>query len=281
MGEYHSLPSGDDEGTGWVLMQASVRGARHLQSGAPNQDAIDCFVARDRSTIVLTAADGHGGGRYVRSGRGAQLAVSIARATLSSLFERFAEKDHALATDILHDWRRAVQADLEANPLSSAERDQTGNADATIAYGTTLLAAAFGSYGGVVLQLGDGDIFFSRDGSIERAIAVPVLPNEATYSLCMADAADYVQVRWLERSKLEQLSAITIATDGFIKSFRDDKAAAKQLSRMSERLRTEPEQNVTKDLEKWLCEVSAAGSGDDISLAMACRKKGQRPARLM
>src|SRR5690606_24305133 len=63
----------------WHVTGASARGAVHARAQRPNQDAIAWHAPQGPDdSLVLTVADGHGSPRYLRSHRGAKLAVTLA-----------------------------------------------------------------------------------------------------------------------------------------------------------------------------------------------------------
>lgn len=267
----------------WDIAGASVRGASHLRSGIPNQDAAQWFLAPDRHSFAVAVADGHGARLHSRSQRGAQFAVAVAIAEVRS---RIDERPDAplgrnlgeLTARLLQRWREAVQADVERDPLG-AEQCATlarHGLDATGAYGTTLLAAGVGAASGFVIQIGDGHSFFvTREGAATAVLPSHDFPGDATYSLCLPEALDLIEARPVETEELGHIAGIVLSTDGYGKSFRDDGAAA-QVKTMVKRLGRESAAVMTPELETWLNRVSEIGSGDDISVVIAARSLAQR-----
>src|SRR5690606_31297471 len=116
----------------WSVTGASIRGANHARAHRPNQDAIIWQTgARAGAPAVLAIADGHGAARYVRSHRGAKLAVQIAKEILSDFADSH-EKTNDLAAiahlaaeqlprTLVRTWQDQVRSELAVRPLSAAE----------------------------------------------------------------------------------------------------------------------------------------------------------------
>src|SRR5688500_15700808 len=99
--------------TSWRVLGSSRRGASHVRSGLPNQDAIGWQVAPDEGTVALAVADGHGSARCTRSDTGARLAVRAALEILATLEPGAAEPsptavkravDERLAKALVRSW---------------------------------------------------------------------------------------------------------------------------------------------------------------------------------
>src|SRR4051812_29506315 len=77
---------------GWHLAAATVRGASHVRSGQPNQDALNWRPAAGSGPPVAAAvSDGHGGAKYLRSHVGSRFAVAAALKLLWELVQRHAD----------------------------------------------------------------------------------------------------------------------------------------------------------------------------------------------
>src|SRR6185503_9595497 len=114
----------------WQVVGQTVRGASHERNGLPNQDAIFWLPpAAHGSSVVLTAADGHGSARYSRSHIGAALAVESAAELVDeflssqeaienlSLIKRAAEE--WLPRALVRTWSEAVAEHLRKDPEPS------------------------------------------------------------------------------------------------------------------------------------------------------------------
>src|SRR4051794_21077123 len=62
----------------WRMIGASVRGASHVRTELPNQDAIAMAPFEADAPLILAVSDGHGSAKYFRSHKGAQIAVKTA-----------------------------------------------------------------------------------------------------------------------------------------------------------------------------------------------------------
>ena len=116
----------------WRVIGASVRGAAHLSSGAPNQDAIH-WLPEDGAgpPVILAVSDGHGSAKCIRSDVGSRLAVTTAARVLQdfltgqddqtnlSAIKRMAED--RLPQTLVRAWKEEVKAHLEENPFTAEE----------------------------------------------------------------------------------------------------------------------------------------------------------------
>jgi hypothetical protein len=281
----------------WAVIQESVRGASHLRSGLPNQDAITYRAGTDgEPPIVLAVSDGHGSPKTFRSDIGARLAVETAADTVLKFLSAMgsspasvikAAAERLLATEILRDWRRAVSEHLLANPFSAAELDQleqTAGVSAReavqkelphfLAYGATLLVVGVGADFMIFLQIGDGDMLVVRDDV--REVQSPIDPDPAlmaneTTSLCMASA----HKRFRSRFQFLQGSApalIIASTDGYSNSFATQDDFQRVGLDLLGMIESDGLDTVAGGLAGWLAEASHAGSGDDVTLGLICRR---------
>lgn len=271
----------------WLGIGVSVRGATHTRNGAPNQDAMRLWQDKDqKSRLVLTVADGHGGAAYTRSHIGAAYAVDTAvRVLANDLLPRLLQPDTPpdltlvkrtcdewLPKVLVRLWQERVRDYTKRTPFPADESTDSANAaDDLTPYGATLVAALLTEYFHLYLQLGDGDILtVAADGTVSRP-ALPVdtrlLGNETT-SLCMADA--WRSVRLAFQPVLGTVPALVmLSTDGYTNSFDDSAAFAQVGADLLAAIRAEGLLVVRRQLPDWLAQTSAAGSGDDISVALA------------
>lgn len=273
----------------WCAITETVRGATHLKSGLPNQDAI--AVKRTDAGIVIAISDGHGSARYVRSDVGAKLAVDVAVEELSPLLKRTnsqrtsaSELENRLAQVLVRKWDRAVLSHLAESPLSVDERVKAGASagDDRLSYGATLIAIVATSTFMLYLQLGDGDIIVvDQSGNVSRPLSKdPALIGNETTSLSSPEAWNRMQIniRSLDRdNRPEQPAVILAATDGYANCFKDE-AAFLQAGKDYYDLLSQPSgvTAIQKHVHTWLREASDNFSGDDISLALL---SAQRPRK--
>ncbi len=279
----------------WRVVGASVRGASHVRTGLPNQDAIRWLPESGTGLpLILAVSDGHGSAKCFRSDVGARLAVETATGVIQefldslpdplnlSAIKRWAAEN--LPREIARRWRDRVADHVSASPLTSAELDrleaqkdirkrrQVG-LEPVLAYGATLLVVVVAESFILYLQLGDGDILVvSEAGEVSKA-PLPtderLFANETT-SLCLRDA-------WREfRSHFQVISAsspalILVSTDGYGNSFRDDVGFLQVGADILAMIRADGLDAVSTSLETWLTQASQEGSGDDVTLGILCR----------
>src|ERR1700687_3873921 len=82
----------------WRIIGSSSRGASHVKSGLPNQDAISFWLPESGlgPPAILAIADGHGSPHHFRSATGPELAVEAATALLLA-FAKLHTGQHGLA----------------------------------------------------------------------------------------------------------------------------------------------------------------------------------------
>ena len=278
----------------WQIIGKSVRGASHIRTGLPNQDAI-AWIHGKGSTfpLIVAVSDGHGSAKYFRSHIGSQLAVEIALALSEeflngqpdlnnlSTIKRTAEE--RLPQEMARRWRVAIEGHVESNPLAAEELNAlemsagTAAREAIVAnpaqaYGATILTVLVEESFIVYLQLGDGDILLvSEQGEVERPLPKDerLFANETT-SLSSRNA-------WSDfRFGFQGLAGappalILVSTDGYANSFVNEAAFFKVGKDVLEILLSDGIETVERSLEPWLEEASETGSGDDITLAILCR----------
>jgi serine/threonine protein phosphatase PrpC len=282
------------ENTRWRVIGSSVSGASHIRGGIPNQDALGWLQKSGSSrSLIVAASDGHGSAKYFRSHIGSRLAVEtaigLAQEFLNgqpdtknlSAIKRTAEE--RLPQEMSRRWKEAVESHIANNPLSDEELAALEKKDGVAAreaiqnkpvhaYGATILTVLVEESFILYLQLGDGDILLVSDGGgVERPLPKDerLFANETT-SLSSHNA-------WSDfRFSFQTLAGpppalILLSTDGYANSFVSEEAFLKVGKDLLEMIRAGGLDEVNQSLETWLSEASAAGSGDDITLAIICR----------
>ncbi len=278
-------------GHAWWVIGESVRGASHIRADLPNQDALAWLPASGEGCpLVVAVADGHGSAKSFRSDRGARFAVAVALAVMAEFLDGQGDEASLSAVKRLAEdkapqemarrWRELVEADLAAEPFTDEEwarleaRDgargrRKVEATPVLAYGATLLTALATDAYFLYLQLGDGDILtVSAEGEVSRPLPRDerLFANETT-SLSGKDA-------WRDfRVGFQALSGpppalVLLATDGYANSFVNDTAFQQVGIDLLAMLREDGVDAVRAGLPTWLEEASAAGSGDDITVAL-------------
>jgi hypothetical protein len=272
----------------WDVMGASVRGANHIRTKQPNQDAIAWYTPAHREdNLILAVSDGHGAPRYLRSHKGAKIAVKLALEILQEFAadqEAAAElatlPDHAdgrLPRTLVRSWQSAVRHDLAAHPFTPAEQllwdeqQHKHEADPMRAYGATLLAALITPRYLLLLQLGDGDILIvDSAGRVGR----PPMPHDPrlianqTTSLCGPTAWQDMRA-YFQPFTARPPALVMLATDGYSNSFADEHGFSAAASDILDAIRSLGSHQTRVQLPGWLRATSKAGSGDDISVGLA------------
>ncbi len=273
----------------WRVIGESVRGSIHVSRNLPNQDAIGWWQSDIPTGIplILAVADGHGSPKSFRSQQGAAFAIEAAIHILQrfidtvppdpALAKRLAED--RLPREIVRHWRDKVTSDIAQNPFTDAEQRAVGSPEATasglLAYGATLLSVLVAETFIIYLQIGDGDILVvTEDGDIVRPFPRDerLLGNETT-SLCMLDAWNEMQIGF--RTIWDRFPAlILLCTDGYGNSFVDEANFLIIGRDLWEIVQNEGLPAVEENLLRWLIQTSTNGSGDDITLGIACHTAG-------
>jgi len=267
----------------WNTAGASVRGASHIRNNQPCQDAI--AIKNMGSYHVLSLSDGHGSSSCPYSAEGAQAAVDAASSVFDSILRSgsgnpaktlSANKDIWLPKQIEQQWKNAVR-ELH----KSREDSETFSYEL---YGATLLSLVVTEDFAFALQIGDGDILAilpncedeskedeSHKPRVEWVITQEQSLGQDTNSLCQNDAWQYAKSQFipLEASNAKVTPMFLMCTDGYANSFVNEAGFKKAGADFYALYLEEGLDYIDAQLEAWLAESSAVGSGDDISLAIA------------
>ncbi len=282
-------------------MVASVRGASHVASGLPNQDAIAWMQESGCGLpLILAVADGHGSPSCFRSQLGSTIAVRVAIAVLGKLvttiqtqyrFANFsAEKmaNEEIGKYIHRCWQDEVRAHLIHHPIMLSEWKklfrlkgkhacQRVLINPMMAYGSTILVALVLDDLIMLVQLGDGDIMIVDDNG---HVSCPVprdsrhMGNETT-SLCISEAWKDCQVVILDMQQSQTVMVI-LSTDGYSNSFQTEAGFHKVGNDLWKLLNTKSCDYISSHLPAWLQDASIKGSGDDITVGVAYRHQYSR-----
>lgn len=271
----------------WNAVAASTRGASHLRSGLPNQDACDHWTSENHSAAILTVSDGHGSSRHFRSQFGSKLGVAAAIALLREFMgsqESHLPQESAiqeLPRRIVEQWLANVAAHFAQNPFTEEELKQLKEEDSaaaevvmanpSIAYGATLLAVAAVNEWVLYLQLGDGDILVVNDaGETSRPLPEDSrLVGNQTTSLCQPEAWNEFRVRLVHDG--ESPALVLLSSDGYSNSFRSEEDFLLIGRDYLAMVRERGLEKVKQELPGILEEASKQGSGDDITLGILQR----------
>jgi serine/threonine protein phosphatase PrpC len=263
----------------------SVRGREHRLSGLPNQDALRIYIGKDNNPVIIALADGHGSPVHFRSEVGSKMAVDTAVDILSSVREtdKVPNKISKYPTLITREWNSRVLLDHKNKKFSSDELgalyDEVKNEsfvdyvrlDPKIGYGTTLIVVA--SYGDFMLylQIGDGDILVVDDtGNVRKPLRDDVqLSRYQTKSLCTHGASDDFRIA-VEKNNGANPVLVLTSTDGYSNSFKSYQEFFKVGIVYRDLIRILGCDFLEDILEDLLCKTSSQGSGDDITVGLAC-----------
>jgi hypothetical protein len=273
----------------WRAITAGEIGAFHARTGLAYEDACDIQPTADSPEPFIAAAiaDGHGHARHFRSARGARLAVEIATKLAVHAATSTISPD-ALSTTLrtsigphlVTRWRRAVEADIGADPPSEAELAGAGLTtaasleDKVYGYGSTVIVALATPEWLLCAQIGDGDAFAVTAAG--RAIRLvpddPLLDGWRTTSLCQPDARSALRYGAFRLAD-EDIRAVLLATDGYgnaqLRPDWDEMFAADLVGLIEEHGIAW----IAETLPSWVraC-ASADGSGDDVTVALLFRE---------
>ena len=261
----------------------SLQGASHAKKGLPNQDSFAKYVSPDEDFAIITVCDGHGGEKYIRSAKGAEIAAEQITALMKDFLEKcnlekikITDELEKLKRNIISYWREEVSKHLEKEPITEDDF-QSIVSDAIrenniLAYGTTAITVGITQEYVLCIQIGDGDItFLMEDGgklinplkNDKRLIA-----NETT-SLC-GDMAIHDFRQYLSK---ELPVAVTACTDGISNSYIESDDFRQLTKDINDELHEKGEKKTIALLEEGLERVSKKGSGDDVTLAMIYGKR--------
>lgn len=260
-----------------------------------------------RNIFVVSAADGHGGKIYFRSGDGAKYAVKCSIKNFLRIFKNFSELQHQNQTgylipgnirncwnkNITNCWNEQIKNDMNKKPpekepffenLTEKEKQKILQNPKCI-YGTTLLTA--GLYVDnqttvlILSQIGDGNIVVIKD---DNSLHRPFVKDEyavgnETLSLCLEGAKDMFKTRveFLDKPPV----AVFLSTDGYFNSFENEEDFEKAVYDFVEIIKTkgvdylksrQGQQDQKSQLENILEKTSEIGSGDDISVGILIRE---------
>lgn len=170
----------------YTVFSDHIIGQSHVRMGAGCEDCSVHFCDEQGRYAIAAVCDGHSDPKCFRSAAGAELGCKAAVTVLRNLFEAYLEENETedamtslfsrkeqvadrLRAAFLAEWNRAVEEDLQRNPITEEEYQpldcpqyrsalklyQAGQARNNI-YGATLLAAAVCEHFHVAMHIGDG-----------------------------------------------------------------------------------------------------------------------------
>lgn len=258
----------------------SVQGASHVKGNTPCQDAhrIECLTD---GTLVVAVADGHGSTKCIYSEKGARLATDAFVEVIGDLFERTTDDREKL----IHLFRQAGSVDLAKVVCKRWEKKISKSYSALLGlakksgeeipeyspelFGTTLLGLVVAYDFIFAVQIGDGDIVFVDESSVERVTEPMKILGTETFSLSNGNPWQYAISHFQRLEFMEKTPCMfMISTDGFANSFISEDEYLVSCRDYFSTILEYGDKAVQENLEEWLCQTSQDGCGDDITLVI-------------
>lgn len=268
-------------------LSARCQGSSHKKENKPLQDYCAATSDKLKTYAYALVADGHGGEKYFRSEKGAQIAVTVATECTNEILKKIIPLIRGKKNDLIEKnlkllcvkisikWKETVIRDFNENPLTSEESELCENLKMNLPlqeetipslYGTTLLEAVYFEMFNFwfALQIGDGKCSIIKENN---SVFFPEeLENEklgfgVTTSLCSPYAATEFKFAY----GFEKINGIAVMSDGLTDSFDTNKLPGFILSLKDNTVNDE--QKTIEELKSFLPILSEQGSGDDISIA--------------
>ncbi|MDE7283266.1 MAG: protein phosphatase 2C domain-containing protein, partial [Lachnospiraceae bacterium] len=214
----------------------SVQGASHIRSGKECQDSLK-KVERDKDTVILAVADGHGSDSCPYSKSGSYEAVNVFCKILGEYLDTYSgqpemlmtflkrEGDTKVAQEIDAEWKRRV---LRVHSKYKREiiLDAEGNKDKDAIYklyGSTLIGLVIAKEFLFAFQLGDGDIIKVSEIGVESVIEADKLLGIETHSLSKAESWKKAVTMVKKHEESYKLPVMyMLSSDGMANSYKND-----------------------------------------------------------
>lgn len=267
----------------------------------------------ENGIVVAIVCDGHGGKRYFRSHIGSQLAGEITEKNVKTFIESidstlFVEKPYtsssAIATQItnasfdkennvdkafrqlfssiIYEWNTKIVEHANNTPLTEEElndmesqwvEDFNNGKSLEKVYGCTLMVCVITPTFWFAFHIGDGKCV-SFDNEAKWSEPIPwderCFLNKTT-SLCDSTAID--EFRYCYQGKGEYPIAIFLGSDGVDDSFGAEENLVNFYVQIIKEIIKESKDDVIKEIESTLPQLSKIGSKDDMSLAVIYNKE--------
>ncbi len=264
-------------------------GAFHVKNKIICQDYSMSYNCLKYSFIAV--ADGHGSPQYIRTDRGAKLAVESAGECIEEFMDLLDGAEMLLNVEkkrrklfsmlwrnIVSLWYDKVANDYIKNPFMENElknipeelsdyRQYYKDGNFLVAYGTTLLFFVISREFAFGIQIGDGKcVIVADDGSAYSPIPDdPMCNGNFTSSMCQEDANNASRFCYFEKNSIPP--AVFIGTDGVDKSCWNDEQLYDLYRELAIKFAEKGFEETDKYLESFLPQISENGVGDDISCA--------------
>ncbi|MBP3449466.1 MAG: protein phosphatase 2C domain-containing protein [Spirochaetaceae bacterium] len=145
-------------------LSARCQGSSHKKENKPLQDYCAATSDKLKTYAYALVADGHGEEKYIRSEKGAQIAVTVATECTNEILKKIIPLIRGKKNDLIEKnlkllcvkisikWKETVIRDFNENPLTSEESELCENLKMNLPlqeetipslYGTTLLEAVY------------------------------------------------------------------------------------------------------------------------------------------
>ena len=274
----------------YELICASTQGADHIKHGIPCEDYGQIFESE--FCKIFAVADGHGDSNCPRSQLGSKIVCELAISEMGKFCSDIKEnawecrllscgKDldslaRQLISSIVAKWVKAVNEELETNPLTDEERAgcekyieryDKGERLEHI-YGTTLIAGLMTEEYLLLIQQGDGRcVVFNEDGSASQPIPwdEKCFANVTT-SLCDEDAIQRFRYCIINLED-NPLIACLAGSDGVEDSYLSMDLMYSYYRDLLVYASENGIEALNEHLKKELPEFSKKGSGDDVTIS--------------
>jgi serine/threonine protein phosphatase PrpC len=249
---------------GLAVCCSSRRGASHIRSSAPCQDAylVQQGEADGAPYFCAAVSDGHGDPSHDQSHIGARLAVRYACEIFADLMQAAVltdgEWNSIFALRLIDAWAEGTRRHHDDAEVPGEYRPRR--------YGATLIAVALWQNQIHWAKLGDGDLVGLHSQqefvSLETEHSHSHLVGGDTYSLASLKP-DLIQTG---STPLKNLSALFLCTDGLRNCYSDDAPFHRVLGAIDQNVRQAGPLPMSMALPAHLDSFSLKGSGDDITV---------------
>ena len=266
-----------------VVFGTNVQGASHIRSEVECQDSYKTHYCSD-GTIIMAVADGHGSKSCPYSKTGSTIAVNVFCKIMSEYIKNYNDSSEQLLTYLNREGDTKVAREIDSEWKCRVEKihrknkrdipiNESGEPDKSkiyAQYGTTLLGLVLFNDYLFAFQIGDGDIVFVSNDSIDSVIKGDKILGVETHSMSKNDAWKKAITVVRRMSFDSQLPAMFLmSTDGFANSYKNEDEFNKTCSEYLEMINQHGVKAVSDNLKSWLSETSAFGCGDDITVLIA------------
>lgn len=223
---------------------------------------------------LATVADGHGSDKSPYSDIGSKVATKVFKKLLLEHYKNY-EDESSLETFLVREgegkfaqivdreWKKTI---IDVHKTTGRDFDLPLEEIYRL-YGTTLLGIAIFEEFIFAFQLGDGDITYVDDNTVEPVIEADKFLGVETHSLSKIDAWKHaISVVKHRNVDDEKPYVYMLSTDGFANSYPNQEAYYKTCKEYFELMRQHGTKAVKNNLRKWLNETSSEGCGDDITM---------------